>query len=75
MAGNKKRSSFSFFSFFKGRSSSSRRGEYETKDDMNAYKVYPSDEDGRWVAEPRIDEKASAYITHTTDKWGKLDAD
>ncbi|KAH6761141.1 hypothetical protein C2S52_008175 [Perilla frutescens var. hirtella] len=72
MAGNKKRSSFSFFSFFKGRSSSSQRGEYETR----AYKVYPSDEDrGRWVAEPRIDEKASAYITHTTDKWGKLDAD
>ncbi|KAH6835929.1 hypothetical protein C2S53_002770 [Perilla frutescens var. hirtella] len=77
MAGNKKRSSFSFFSFFKGRSSSSRRGEYETRDEyVKAYKVYPSDEDrGRWVAEPRIDEKASAYITHTTDKWGKLDAD
>ncbi|KAG6389129.1 hypothetical protein SASPL_150588 [Salvia splendens] len=76
MAGNKKKSSFSLFSFFKGRSSSSRGRSYEVRDEyVKAYKVYPSDEDrGRWVAEPRIDEKASAYISLTTDKWGKLDA-
>ncbi|KAL3814603.1 hypothetical protein ACJIZ3_015871 [Penstemon smallii] len=47
---------------------SSRRGDGD--DYIKAYKVYPSDEDrGRWVGEPGIDRKASAYISSTTDKW------
>ncbi|KAI5658350.1 hypothetical protein M9H77_27143 [Catharanthus roseus] len=80
MAGNKQKksssgSSFSFFGMFKSKNSSSRnrRVEYETKDDfMKAYKVWPSDEDrGRWVAEPGIDKKASAYITTITEKYWK----
>lgn len=77
MGGNKKK--FSFLSLFKGRRRGGQgHGEYESRGDeyVKAYKVYPSDEDrGRWVAEPRIDEKASAYISHTTDRWEKLQAD
>lgn len=75
MGGNKKKSSFSLLSLFKGRNSSrARRGEEARDEYVNAYKVYPSDEDrGRWVAEPGIDKKASAYITYTTDRWEKLD--
>ncbi|GFP87977.1 hypothetical protein PHJA_000941400 [Phtheirospermum japonicum] len=77
MAGNnkqKKSSSFSLFSLFKGRGSSRARAREETRDEyVKAYKVYPSDEDrGRWVAEPGIDKKASAYISLTTDRWEKL---
>lgn len=69
--GNKKKSSFSLFSLFKGRRA--RRGEETREEYVKAYKVYPSDEDrGRWVAEPGIDKKASAYISYTTDKWEKL---
>ncbi|KAL2254225.1 UNVERIFIED_CONTAM: hypothetical protein Sindi_0217200 [Sesamum indicum] len=73
MAG-KKKSSFSLFSLFKGgRNSRHRRGDDGRDDYVKAYKVYPSDEDrGRWVAEPGIDEKASAYISLTTNKWEKL---
>ncbi|KAL3620710.1 hypothetical protein CASFOL_035622 [Castilleja foliolosa] len=73
MAG--KKNSFSLFSLFKGKSSKSRSGddEYYRDEYVKAYKVYRSDEDrGRWVAEPGIDRKASAYITHTTDRWEKL---
>ncbi|KAG6412121.1 hypothetical protein SASPL_124790 [Salvia splendens] len=72
--GNKKKSSFSLAKLFKGKSKS-RSTEREVRDEyVKAYKVYPSDEDrGWWVAEPRIDEKASAYISLTTHKWGKLD--
>ncbi|KAL1566080.1 hypothetical protein AAHA92_01727 [Salvia divinorum] len=72
-AGNKKKSSFSLARLFKGKSCRSR--EMEVRDEcVKAYKVYPSDEDrGRWVAEPGIDEKASAYISLTTHKWGKLE--
>lgn len=72
MAGNKKKSCFlSLVSLFKGRRRSSSC-EYEMRDEyVKDYKVYPSDEDrGRWVAEPRINEKASAYISLTTHKWG-----
>ncbi|KAL3843584.1 hypothetical protein ACJIZ3_000987 [Penstemon smallii] len=72
MAGNnsQKKSSFSLFSLFKGKSTKSRRGDDMRDDYVKAYKVYPSDEDrGRWVAEPGIDKKASAYISLTTDKW------
>ncbi|KZV48228.1 hypothetical protein F511_44351 [Dorcoceras hygrometricum] len=71
MAGNnrQRKTSFSLFGIFKGKNSRDEtRGEY-----VKAYKVYPSDEDrGRWVAEPGIDNKASAYISLTTDKWEKL---
>lgn len=78
MAGNNRQkkssgSSFSLFSLFKGRNSSRARRGDDTRDEyVKAYKVYPSDEDrGRWVAEPGIDKKASAYISLTTDKWEK----
>lgn len=59
---------------FKSKNSRNRRADqYETKDDfMKAYKVWPSDEDrGRWVAEPGIDKKASAYISTITEKYWK----
>ncbi|KAG8369016.1 hypothetical protein BUALT_Bualt15G0106400 [Buddleja alternifolia] len=75
MGGNNgHKTSFSLFSFFKGKSSRPRRGD-DMRDNyvVKAYKVYPSDEDrGRWVAEPGIDDKASAYISLTTNKWEKL---
>lgn len=76
MAGNsgQKKSSFPLFSMFKGKNSKARRIRDDFRDDyIKAYKVYPSDEDrGRWVAEPGIDKKASAYISSTTDKWEKM---
>ncbi|KAL7119840.1 hypothetical protein ACP275_02G086400 [Erythranthe tilingii] len=79
MGGNnrqkKSSSSFSLFGLFKGGKNSSRakRGEEVRDEYVNAYKVYPSDEDrGRWVAEPGIDKKASAFISLTTDRWEKL---
>ncbi|XP_051147189.1 uncharacterized protein LOC127262519 [Andrographis paniculata] len=82
MAGNsgrqKKQSSFSLFGMFRGgRNRGSKGGrrsiEEEQEYSVKAYKVYPSDEDrGRWVAEPGIDNKASAYITHTTHKWENI---
>lgn len=75
MAGNnrERKSSFSLFGFFKGKSSRVRRGGDAARDEhMKPYKVYPSDEDrGRWFSEPGIDKKASAYISLTTDKWEK----
>ncbi|KZV53972.1 hypothetical protein F511_43014, partial [Dorcoceras hygrometricum] len=70
-----RKTSFSLLGFFKGKNSRARRGgDDETRGEyVKAYKVYPSDEDrGRWVAEPGIDNKASAYISLTTDKWEKL---
>ncbi|CAI9101389.1 OLC1v1038700C1 [Oldenlandia corymbosa var. corymbosa] len=73
MGGNKqKKSSFSFFGFFK---SSKPRRDYEMKDDfVKAYKVWPSDEDrGRWVAEPGIDRKASAFISSRTERWKSVE--
>ncbi|KAI3448427.1 hypothetical protein Pfo_005092 [Paulownia fortunei] len=60
MAGNnrQKKSSFSLFSFFKGRSSRARRVDDTWDEYVKAYKVYPSDEDrGRWVAEPGLTRK------------------
>ncbi|OIT40731.1 hypothetical protein A4A49_11239 [Nicotiana attenuata] len=71
MAG-KKSSSFSFFSLFKSKSSRTRRGDqdYYKDDCVKAYKVWSSDEDrGQWVAEPRIDEKASTFISIRTANW------
>ncbi|KAF7128105.1 hypothetical protein RHSIM_Rhsim11G0104900 [Rhododendron simsii] len=55
------------FNMFKPakRPGSSRRVEDSSwdGDSMKYYKVWPSDEDrGRYVAEPGIDRKASAYI-------------
>ncbi|KAI8531818.1 hypothetical protein RHMOL_Rhmol11G0165700 [Rhododendron molle] len=55
------------FNMFKAakRLGSSRRVEDSSWDveSMKYYKVWPSDEDrGRYVAEPGIDRKASAYI-------------
>lgn len=39
-------------------------------DFMKPYRVYPSDEDrGRWIAEPGIDKKASAFIAMTQANW------
>lgn len=67
MAGKK---SFGFFSMFK--TSRPRRGDDCSGMDavVKAYKVYPSDEDrGRWVAEPGIDRKASAYIATIQENW------
>ncbi|KAK3030405.1 hypothetical protein RJ639_038933 [Escallonia herrerae] len=72
MGGNsrqKKSSGFSLFNIFKSRKP--RRGE-DTRDDfVNAYKVFPSDEDGRrWsVADPRIDRKAAIYIKTLQNEW------
>ncbi|PIN19001.1 hypothetical protein CDL12_08324 [Handroanthus impetiginosus] len=78
MGGNnnkQKKSSFSLFGLFKGSRTSSttaRRG--DDNENMKACKVYPSDYDrGRWVADPKIDKKASAYITLKTNKWGDSD--
>ncbi|KAL8527659.1 hypothetical protein ACS0TY_005490 [Phlomoides rotata] len=75
MAGNsrQKKSSFSLFSLFKSKRMSKRVEDYSREEgyyEVKAYKVYPSDEDrGRWVADPGIDKKASAYISSTTNKW------
>ncbi|CDP15174.1 unnamed protein product [Coffea canephora] len=64
-------SSFSFFSMFKTKS---RRADDMKDDYMKAYKVWPSDEDrGRWVAEPGIDRKASAFINSRTERWKSVE--
>lgn len=78
MAGNnrqKKSSSgpFSLFNIFKGKSSRGRRAAEDTfpPDSLKAYKVWPSDQDeGRYVADPGIDKKASLYISAMKKKWG-----
>ena len=45
-----------------------------TDDFVKSYKVYRSDEDrGRWVAEPGIDRKASAYIAKSQRNWNLAD--
>ncbi|KAL6552320.1 hypothetical protein OROHE_007684 [Orobanche hederae] len=76
MAGirKQKKQCFSVFSLFGGkRACKARKGDYHSEDYVKACKVYPSDEDrGRWVADPEIDKKASAYIASTTEKWEKL---
>ncbi|GFY94337.1 bZIP transcription factor family protein [Actinidia rufa] len=60
----KSSSPFSFFTMFKSKRYSSKVVEDNSWDDsVKYYKVWPSDEDrGRYVAEPGIDRKASAYI-------------
>ncbi|RZC89141.1 hypothetical protein C5167_030832 [Papaver somniferum] len=63
----KKSSSSSFFSsifsIFKSSRSSSYTDDMGWDDAVNVRKVRPSDDDkGRWVAEPDIDRKASAFI-------------
>ncbi|KAF5739931.1 hypothetical protein HS088_TW12G01145 [Tripterygium wilfordii] len=70
----KKLSSFSLFGMFKS-SSKPRRGSAGEVDDpdqatsstssSNGRKVWPSDEDykGRWVADPNINLKATAFIS------------
>ncbi|PNX54527.1 hypothetical protein L195_g048147 [Trifolium pratense] len=61
MAG-KKSSSFSFCGMLKSCFSSGSRDDYYCYDDSRR-RVFASDEDrGRWVAEPGIDKKASAFI-------------
>ncbi|PRQ42523.1 hypothetical protein RchiOBHm_Chr3g0458591 [Rosa chinensis] len=64
MGGNnrQKKSSLSFFSFFKSRRP--RRGEEIEDSYLSARRVWPSVEDrgGRWVAEPGIDNKAADFI-------------
>ncbi|KAF6172268.1 hypothetical protein GIB67_024890 [Kingdonia uniflora] len=66
MGGNRQRKSSSFFSscnIFRSRRS---RDRYDMGWDeaVNVRKVRPSDDDkGRWVAEPDIDRKASAFIS------------
>ncbi|CAA3009086.1 Hypothetical predicted protein [Olea europaea subsp. europaea] len=75
MAGNNRQKkssspSFSLFNIFKGKSSRTSKWDSTRDDSLKAYKVWPSDEDrGQWVAEPGIDQKASVYISTTTDKW------
>ncbi|KAI3905384.1 hypothetical protein MKX01_001833 [Papaver californicum] len=63
----KKSSSSSFFSsifsIFKSSRSSNYMDDMGWDDAVNVRKVRPSDDDkGRWVAEPDIDRKASAFI-------------
>ncbi|OVA13508.1 Protein of unknown function DUF761 [Macleaya cordata] len=61
---NKKSSSslFSIFNIFKSRRSRDR-DDMGWDEAVNVRKVRPSDDDkGRWVAEPDIDRKASAFI-------------
>lgn len=60
--GAKKSSSFSFCGIFKACFSNSKDDYYYSYDD-NSRRHFASDEDrGRWVAEPGIDRKASAFI-------------
>ncbi|KAL2338857.1 hypothetical protein Fmac_013303 [Flemingia macrophylla] len=59
--GAKKSQSFSFCGMMKACFSSSRDDYYYCDD--NSRRHFASDEDrGRWVAEPGIDRKASAFI-------------
>lgn len=64
-----KKHSFSFCSIFKWMKV---RGEDAIRDD--SLKAYRSDQDGaRWVSEPGIDKKASAYIDGRASIWSNLD--
>ena len=61
--GAKKSSSFSFCGIFKSCFSSGSRDYEYYYDDDSGRRIFASDEDrGRWVAEPGIDRKASAFI-------------
>lgn len=62
MGAKKSSSSFSFCGMFKACFSSSKDDYYCNYDDSSR-RHFASDEDrGRWVAEPGIDRKASAFI-------------
>ncbi|KAI3770631.1 hypothetical protein L6452_01771 [Arctium lappa] len=68
-----KKTSFAILNIFKTKKA---QGDQEDAwdDSLKAYKVFPSDQDGvRWVAEPGIDKRASAYINSITDRWSHLD--
>ncbi|CAK8563893.1 unnamed protein product [Lathyrus sativus] len=59
--GGKKSSSFSFCGMFKSCFSSESKNDYYNEGSSS--RMFTSDEDrGRWVAEPGIDRKASAFI-------------
>ena len=61
--GGKKSSSFSFCGMLKSCFSSGSKDDYYYYDDGSSRRIFASDEDrGRWVAEPGIDKKASAFI-------------
>ncbi|KAJ0013181.1 hypothetical protein Pint_21853 [Pistacia integerrima] len=65
MGSNKQKKGFSLFSMFKpkkpGRSSAESAREDNTG---SGRRVWPSDEDkGSWVADPRINRKATDFIT------------
>ncbi|KAK2634650.1 hypothetical protein Ddye_029442 [Dipteronia dyeriana] len=70
MAGNKQQQNqkkFSLFSIFKSRRprrSGDHHDNYNYGCEDSGRKIWPSDEDkgGRWVAEPGIDRRASAFI-------------
>ena len=76
MGGNsyKQKKSFSLFSMFKTKKRARRVEDVDgVSDDLvNAYRVYPSDEDrGRWIGDRRIDTKASAYIATVQLNWNR----
>ncbi|GLU05192.1 hypothetical protein SLE2022_223050 [Rubroshorea leprosula] len=57
----RKSSSFSILNIFK--SCCSRGGDDISEEGIYVRRIYPSDEDGRrWIAEPGIDRRASAFI-------------
>ncbi|KAI9122806.1 hypothetical protein K1719_005909 [Acacia pycnantha] len=61
--GAKKSSFSSFCGIFKSCFSSGSRDDYYWEDGSSGARIFASDEDrGRWVAEPGIDRKASAFI-------------
>ena len=61
--GAKKSSLFSFCNIFKACFSSGRDDDYYWDGYNGSGRIFASDEDrGRWVAEPGIDGKASAFI-------------
>ncbi|GKA66920.1 hypothetical protein Tco_0766728 [Tanacetum coccineum] len=70
---SQRKTSFSFSGIFKHKKSQTG-GEDTWEDSIKAYKVYPSDQDraGCW-ADPRIDNKASAYIDTITNKWNHVE--
>ncbi|KAF7837619.1 uncharacterized protein G2W53_006101 [Senna tora] len=60
--GARRSSSFSFCGIFKS-CFSSGRDDYYWEEGVGGGRIFASDEDrGRWVAEPGIDRKASAFI-------------
>ncbi|CAN1161685.1 hypothetical protein LINPERPRIM_LOCUS1566 [Linum perenne] len=66
--GGKGKSGGSFFGhlFRRGRRSSTTSGDHDDQMYGGGWRAWTSDEDkaGRYVADPRIDTKASAFIAH-----------